>query len=418
MNKKFRFLAALLGSAICLLPMTGCFSVAAEVDTFYDDPDDSQELKTITSGDYTYSVMYGKDNTTEKAACIESYTGTAKDLVIPETLDNLDVVGLGDRAFSGNSSIQTVKIPSKLIGTGLYSFAGCTNLKEFTVADGNEYYEAIDGVLYAEDGTYLVQYPVSRTDTSVTVPDGVYDIGNSAFTEMRSLREVKLPSSVTTIGAWAFASCPSLTEINLPSNITSLDDFCFAYCSSLKLKTVPKGVTSIGAGTFAGCTGITEFTIPASVTTIGQAAFAATGLTEINIPATVTEIGYNAFGYKLNSERDLVIDTSFVIRGTKGSQAETYAKDKENGNTFKFEEAAAQTDVSLGLVEVGKTTTTQTDKQTDSDNDSNKTLKYILFGAGGVILLAGGITIAVVTGKKKKPAEEKTADKSDEGASE
>jgi hypothetical protein len=49
--------------------------------------------------------------------------------------------------------------------------------------------------------------------TSVTIPDGVTEIGNNAFNGCKSLASVEIPSSVTKIGVGAFYKCTSLASI-------------------------------------------------------------------------------------------------------------------------------------------------------------------------------------------------------------
>jgi len=396
--KLSRRLALLLSAALTISALPAVLA-SAETDTFYEGSD-SQEIETITSGDYTYSIMVGAEDDTQRAACIESYKGTDADLVIPSELDGLPVVCLGDRAFSGNYTATRITIPKTVIGTGLYTFSGCTNVKEYVVDEDNPYYESIDGVLYADDGSYLVQYPIGTYPTKIEVPDGVYDIGNSAFAESRSLQEVVLPDSVMYIGVWAFSNCPSLKTVNIPEKVTKLEDFCFAYTPQLEMKTIPSSITSIGAGVFAGCTKIETFTIPASVTTIGQAAFAGTGLKEITIPSSVTSIGFNAFGYALDANRQFVAVDDFVIRGAVGSQAQIYASDAENGNDFTFKAVSSSDGMEFDKVEIGKNDTSDSSE----DEGMSKTTKGILFGAGAAVLLAGGVSAAVIATKKKKAA--------------
>ena len=79
---------------------------------------------------------------------------------------------------------------------------------------------------------------------------------------------------------------------------------------------------------------VESIVIPDSVTSIGEGAFIYCGtLKEITIPASVTSIGENAFAYYV--DQDIYGDTDnekFIIRGFKGTAAETYAKEK--GMTF------------------------------------------------------------------------------------
>lgn len=49
--------------------------------------------------------------------------------------------------------------------------------------------------------------------TSVTIPNSVTSIGNSAFGDCNSLTSVMIPDSVSSIGENAFFSCDSLTSV-------------------------------------------------------------------------------------------------------------------------------------------------------------------------------------------------------------
>ena len=82
---------------------------------------------------------------------------------------------------------------------------------------------------------------------SVVIPDGITEIGRSAFSG-NQLISITIPSSVTSIGNAAFAV----------NQLTSI--------------TIPNSVTSIGGDAFSG-NQLTSITIPNSVTSIGNAAF-------------------------------------------------------------------------------------------------------------------------------------------------
>ncbi len=131
---------------------------------------------------------------------------------------------------------------------------------------------------------------------SVSIPDGVTSIGDSAFADCRALKSITIPDSVTEISGLAFYGCTSLENITIPDSVTSIRPKAFYGCSSLTSITIPNSVTIIGGGAFAGCSSLTSITIPDSVTSIVSDAFnGCSSLTSITIPDSVTSIGERAF---------------------------------------------------------------------------------------------------------------------------
>lgn len=134
------------------------------------------------------------------------------------------------------------------------------------------------------------------TLTSVTMPNSVTSIGNSAFRDCSGLTSVAIPNSVKSIGNYAFQNCIALTSATIPNTVTSIGEYAFRYCSGLTTITIPNSVTSIGNGAFESCSGLTSVTIPNSVTSIRANAFwNCSGLKSVTIPNSVTSIENYAF---------------------------------------------------------------------------------------------------------------------------
>ena len=93
---------------------------------------------------------------------------------------------------------------------------------------------------------------------SVTIPNSVTSIGYEAFSRCTSLQCVTIPNSVKSIGIGAFSGCESLQSVTIPNSVTSIGDGAFSRCESLQSITIPNSVTSIGNGAFRWCTHLDE----------------------------------------------------------------------------------------------------------------------------------------------------------------
>lgn len=121
------------------------------------------------------------------------------------------------------------------------------------------------------EGGTLVRY--QGTEKTVSVPDTVEVIGESAFENKTAIEKVVLPASVTTIEPYAFWGCDSLATLVTGKGLTSIGDYAFAGCKGLKEMSLSSKVTSIGIQAFADCVNLTDITIPEETTQIHESAF-------------------------------------------------------------------------------------------------------------------------------------------------
>lgn len=209
---------------------------------------------------------------------------------------------IGGKAFYGCTSLTSITIPNSVTAMGENVFFGCTGLTEINVTANNKSYCSEDGVLFSNDKTKLIQYPIGKSAKSYTIPNGVTSIDSGAFSGCTSLTSVTIPNSVTDISdgkfipGGAFSGCTSLTSITIPNSVTRIGDITFYGCTNLTSITISEGVTSISNNIFSNCTSLTSITIPNNVTQIGYYALSnCTALKSVTIPNSVTKIVFNAF---------------------------------------------------------------------------------------------------------------------------
>ena len=224
------------------------------------------------------------------------------------------VTSIGDWAFGWCNNLARVTIGNSVASIGNCAFEDCSSLITIEVDENNKYYCDIDGVLFTENKKMLIQYPMGNDTITYTIPDGVTNIGDSAFEDSSGLMIVSIPGSVTSIGNKAFAYCGSLLNIEVDENnkdYCDIDGVLFTKNMETLIQypmgniattyTIPDSVTSIGDKAFGWCSKLTSVIIPDSMISIGDWAFSCcSGLTNIIIPDSVTSVGEWAFSGCVN----------------------------------------------------------------------------------------------------------------------
>lgn len=169
------------------------------------------------------------------------------------------------------------------------AFRDAVHIKNITVAGGNTYLSTIDGNLYNDDATQLIKYAPGKSETAFHVPQSVITIGYMAFENSANLSKIIVPDSVEYIEVGAFQNCANLEAVVLSENLSILSDFLFS-SSGIKNITVPKAVTKIGEYAFQSCRNLESIHIPASVHTIKVGAFRGCDtLTDVYFDGTIED---------------------------------------------------------------------------------------------------------------------------------
>lgn len=129
----------------------------------------------------------------------ETYSGiTIESVTLPDTIETI-----GEAAFNSCVHLKEIMIPASVTQIEGLAFTNCTSLERICVAEENQNYKDINGVLYNKEGTQLLFYPGGRTGV-YTVPEGVEDITEYAFYYTKGVKKVVFPESLKHIGIGAF----------------------------------------------------------------------------------------------------------------------------------------------------------------------------------------------------------------------
>lgn len=319
-----------------------------------------------------------------KGGILNTMTG---EVAIPSEVEyegeNYVVTKIGYNAFNFNSDITSVVIPETITSIGEFAFLCCENLAKLQipksvssigngfcmscekllsidVADDNQYFCEVNGVLYNKDKSLLHSFPAGKSGEFVISGD-VTKIGDYAFASCHKLTALIIPGSVTRIGNNAveccngiesvsidgfiedtglctFTSCPNLksvhikslsdwsrisfgneasnplcnnadlylngekvTKLVIPDDVTRIGGFSFYNCRSIESVVISNSVKEICGYAFCNCRTLTSVDFQNAETTIGSSAFEyCTALASLVISNSVKAIKDHAFCYCSN----------------------------------------------------------------------------------------------------------------------
>ena len=201
------------------------------------------------------------------------------EIVLPST-----VTSMGANCFTSATSLKTIELNDGLESMGNRAFSGCSSLESIVIPGS-----------VTTIGEYA--FHTCKTLSSVTFNEGLQSIGYLCFNACTSLVSVTLPASLTTLGNNAFWNCRSLQRVNFAENseLETISVAAFSRCSTLNNVNLPASVKTIKRKAFESCEGLTTITLSEGLTIIEDEAFLGSGLTSIHLPASLIELGFAVF---------------------------------------------------------------------------------------------------------------------------
>ncbi len=204
------------------------------------------------------------------------------------------------------------------------------------------------------DGTYTLNSvkDISKSATSLVVPEIVTAIDAGAFAGCTALEEITLPFVGASAAATYYNGNPAFSYIfdTVPSTLVKvtltggnsgkINRAAFSSCTTLKTVDLSQTeITEIEHGAFQSCSGLDNVILPSTVATIGADVFDNSGGTDgmtINIPKSVTSIGYRPFKNVLVKVTCESTEAEIVAQFGSTSTFEAFMVQANAGSTITY----------------------------------------------------------------------------------
>lgn len=209
-------------------------------------------------------------------AIITGYTDSTvrTEIEVPDEIDGYPVTEIADFGLFNAESLTKITIGKNVREIGTWAMTNNQRLQEFVVDEENEYFTAVDGILFTKDMKTIVYYPPARNiefnkygeaqnTTQYVIPDGVETIRSKAFYKCYYVDSIDIPDSVKTIEEKAFHRTSALKNVELPSSLEYIGKDAFAYCELIESFTIPATIKEIDEYAFFNCSGVKTVTINA-----------------------------------------------------------------------------------------------------------------------------------------------------------
>ena len=266
-----------------------------------------------------------------------AFTGS---LTIPEGITEIAIGTFSSLYQSSGMFTGKLTLPSTLKTIGASAFSYTDFSGELLIPDGvtsigaNAFKECdgFGGLLSLPDSVKTVgewAFYLCKGFTGLKLSAGLTKIEQLSFAHMYGLKtKVVIPEGVTEIGESAF-SCSYMPSVRLPSTLKKIEKQAFMYAHNLTKITLPDGLETIGDEAFSGCHPRNAVVLPASIKSIGKKAFDRDGaiygnLNEIPVGAYFLGDAPQIVGTG-NANCSFPSDwTLYYLPGTSGWTGDTY----------------------------------------------------------------------------------------------
>ena len=215
-----------------------------------------------------------------------------------EKLDGLvGVCEIGTYAFADCAKLCELKFGKTLESVGFGAFFGCRRLTVLTLpfAGGSRHENTYLGYVFGAEYPDFAKGYYPSALARVELLEGCTALGDYAFYECTTLKEILLPTGLKSVGVRAFYGCEALWSVTLPDTVESIRENAFYGCDGLVALNLGKGLKTIGINAFYRCDSLVEVVLPQTLTSLPASCFADCVALESVDFGGVSSVGAQAF---------------------------------------------------------------------------------------------------------------------------
>jgi len=203
---------------------------------------------TVEKDGIVYEISDGK-------ATLKKFSDrTLTDVVIPDDIDGIPVVGINRTQFTMMRQMKSVKLGDNITEIPEYGFEGLTELE------------------------------------TIELGKGIETIGEYAFRNCNSLKNIVFSGGLKLIKHYAFDGCSSLVSVELPDSLEKIEYNAFEYCDNLESIKLGNGLEYLDENVFYGSTKLSDISFGENLKHIGYGAFHDYSISSLVLPESVEEL--------------------------------------------------------------------------------------------------------------------------------
>ena len=277
--------------------------------------------------DFYYDGFYYDIVGSDSVEVIDGDCQYAGNVVIPTTAyngqDRYKVIGVGYKAFGGDSALISVTMGEHIKYIRNFAFAGSTSLSSISVSSnlqscGSDLFNNCGKISVINITSSNVAELCNNRANSLLTTGSIWSIPRKIWINEKEVKELFIPDGITMIQDDAFRNCDDLMSVTIGNDVVHIGNDAFYDCENISSVVIGNGINYIGEYAFYSCDNINSLSLGCSLEYIGKYSLTSKSIESITLTAesideycnsTANNVLYNSYRNSVhNVPRNIVID--------------------------------------------------------------------------------------------------------------